>query len=281
MLPGVYGFTWDAGNLIFLGIFFAVTAVIAGTVSLAAVRAHRHHRLKNHGSIAWLRDFHDLPQSARVCRHVLTGELRERTCPNAFDCRVCDRHREFLQSYEENGDGRGPKDPLRPARVPGFRMPLDRLYHRGHAWVKMEADGLATVGLDEFAGRVFGTPDEVELPPVGTHLHANRPGWKIRRRGTGVRVLAPLDGTIVATGGPEKGWYLKVQPPATIDTRHLLHGDEVQQWISAELERLRGLMRGAQAIPMLADGGEPAADIAAAAPEADWDGIWGEVFLEP
>ncbi len=75
MFPGVYGFTWDAGNVIFLGIFFTVAAVIAGTLGLAVKRAYKDHAMKKHEMIRWHRDFHDLPQRARTCRHVLTGEL--------------------------------------------------------------------------------------------------------------------------------------------------------------------------------------------------------------
>ncbi len=68
---------------------------------------------------------------------------------------------------------------------------------------------------------------------------------------------------------------------AAIDTRHLLHGAEVQPWITAEMERLRTPLRGPDFLPTLTDGGEPVADCTRSAPEADWDGIWGEMFLEP
>ena len=60
---------------IFLGIFFTVAAIIAGTVTLAAVRAYKDHVFMKHEAIQWMGDFHDLPQSARVCRHVLTTLL--------------------------------------------------------------------------------------------------------------------------------------------------------------------------------------------------------------
>ncbi len=213
--------------------------------------------MKKHETIQWLGDFHDLPQGARTCRHVLTGELQERTCPNGFDCRGCDLHQRLLK---------GEKDALQPAQASGFQMPLDRLYHRGHTWVKLEADGTATVGLDDFSLRLFGTPDTIDLPPVGTQVHVNRPGWIMHKRDSVVRILSPVDGSVIEIGGPEQGWYLRVRPLAPgIDTRHLLHGEEVRLWIAGEMERLRAHLQGVDLAPTL----------------ADWDGIWGEMFLEP
>ena len=75
MFPGVYGFTWDAGNLIFLGLFFCVAVVIASTVTLAAVRAARDLRRHREEAIRWQEDFHDLPEPLRRCRHELSGAL--------------------------------------------------------------------------------------------------------------------------------------------------------------------------------------------------------------
>lgn len=282
MFPGVYGFTWDIGNIVFLGIFFTVAAIIAGTITLAAVRAYKDHLLKKHEAIQWMEDFHDLPQRARVCRHVLTGELKQRTCPHGFDCRVCDQHEALVKNSQTNeAVPREKKAAPQPVLASGFRMPVDRLYHRGHTWVRLETDGTATVGLDDFCTRLFGRPEKIDLPSVGTQLHVNRAGWKVHSRGSTVRILSPIDGTVVETGSPEQGWYLRIRPLASIDTRHLLHGDEVQAWIAGELERLRASLRGAGLVPLLADGGEVVADLPASIPDADWDGVWGEMFLEP
>ena len=282
MFPWVYGFSWDAGNVIFLGIFFMVIVVITGTFALAAVRAYRDQRMRKHESIKWHQDFHDLPQAARTCRHVLNGELRGRDCPNGFDCRGCELHQQIEQRSDADAPVGNRKNGSRPDLVAGFQMPLDRLYHRGHSWVRMEADGTATVGLDDFAARMFGKPEKVDLPPVGTHLHVNRPGWKMRRKGAVVRVLSPVDGSVLATGGPAQGWYLRVRPlTSSLDTRHLLHGEEVYCWIANEMKRVGHFLRNTKGVPTLADGGEPLADIPVSSPDADWDGIWGEVFLEP
>jgi hypothetical protein len=87
---------------------------------------------------------------------------------------------------------------------------------------------------------------------------------------------------VVATGGPEQGWYLMVKPEdAAIDLRHLLTGSEVRPWLMRELERLQLALSSHPAAPALADGGVPVTDIAAGYPETDWDAVCGLMFLEP
>ena len=96
----------------------------------------------------------------------------------------------------------------------GLKYPATNFYHRGHAWVREEPDGTVTVGLDDFASRLTGRPDSVALPPVGTKLQANGAGRRMSRNGAEVRILAPVDGEVLAIGGPDEGFYLKLRPLA-------------------------------------------------------------------
>ena len=122
----------------------------------------------------------------------------------------------------------------------GFTMPLDRYYHRGHAWVKYEGEGMYLVGLDDFGKRMIGTPDAVELPAVGTPLTANGTGAIFKKERASLRLLSPINGVVVESGTADGGWLLKVRggnPEA--QTRHLLRGDEIRPWILRELEQLQ------------------------------------------
>ena len=165
----------------------------------------------------------------------------------------------------------------------GMAFPLDRFYHRGHAWAHPEPDGTVTVGLDELGSRLFGTPDAVELPRPGAHVEANGTAFRVHKRDANVRVLSPVDGEVVETGGADRGWYLRVRPTATGEPafRHLLRGAEIQPWLLREMERLQLVLAAPDGAPSLADGGVPVADIAASYPKADWDAVCGEMFLEP
>ena len=252
---------------IFLGAFFSVLTIVSVTLLSALWRSRRPKRQEAH--LRWHSDFHDLPPADRACRHALTGEFQRRECPNAFDCRGCGTHPKLKQATLGGAE----------AEIFGMAFPLDRFYHRGHTWARVEPDGAVTVGLDELGKRLVGAPDAVDLPAPGVRVHANGTAFRVKRRGTDVRVLSPVDGEVLETGGPGRDWYLKVRPENTNFT-HLLRGEEIRPWMLREIERLQ-LALSAEGAPTLADGGVPVADIPASCPEADWDAVCGEMFLAP
>jgi hypothetical protein len=278
MFPWNYGFHFGTASYIFLGAFYTVLVVVGTTVLKALWRSNRALAKGKAEDVRWHADFHDLPAADRSCRHVLTGELASRECPNAFDCRHCETHAKLVALHPVEVAAPGAETDLF-----GMSFPLDRMYHRGHTWARPEADGTVTVGLDDLGARLLGRPDAVDLPAPGTCVHANGTAFRIHKREADVRVLSPVDGEVVETGGADSGFFLRVKPLAgTIDMRHLLRGAEVRPWLMRELERLQLAltMEGATA-PSLADGGVPVADIAAAYPQTDWDAVCGEMFLEP
>jgi hypothetical protein len=280
MFPGVYEFHWDAGHLIFLGAFYGVLLLLAAVLAAALARAADDLRRGREEEIRWRGDFSALPASSRSCRHEIAGEIARRPCPNGFDCRTCDGHARFLQGAPE-GRSRPGGTIRKEEPIHGLRMPLDRLYHRGHTWVRWEQDATVTVGLDDFGARLLGEPEEVQLPSPGSRLRLHGTGFRIRSRGVAVRILSPLDGVVVERGDPEKGWYLRVRPAASSDLRHLLGGEEIRPWVVRELERLQQWAGGRSPRPALADGGSPVAELASVFPEEARDRILGEIFLDP
>jgi glycine cleavage system H lipoate-binding protein len=276
VFPFIYEFHWTPVHIIFLGIFFSVAILIVTTVSLALLRAFRAFQQQHQEAIQWEVEFEDLPAVARTCRHQIAGEIAHRTCNHEFDCRSCAVHPTFLA---KNAPALAPVGSAES--LYGFTMPLDRYYHRGHTWVKHEGDGVYTIGMDDFGGRMIGTPDGVELPSVGTPLNANGTAWILRKGKAALRVLSPVDGVVLATGTQEDGWTLKIQGGAPeIETAHLLRGNEVKPWIMRELERLQMAVSPDGVGMSLADGGELVHDMWKQAPQVDWDGVWGEMFLQ-
>ena len=130
--------------------------------------------------------------------------------------------------------------------------------------------------------RLVAGPEAIELPAIGTHIQTNGTAWHVRKRGADVRILSPLDGEVVETGVPQDGWVLKVKPDGgQFDARHLLRGAEIRPWIKREMERLQAALAPANHLPTMADGGVPMDDIAAGYPDADWDAVCSEIFLQP
>lgn len=265
MFPWNYGFHWTSGSVVFLGAFYGVLVVVAATVLAALWRSRRALAGKRTEEIRWRSEFLDLPPRDRSCRHMLTGELRHRECLDTFDCRHCETHARFV-----------PGEPAATPHAPdeeilGMAFPLDRFYHRGHTWARPEADGTITIGLDELGRRLLGAPDRIELPRVGTRIHANGTGWRVRKGKAIIRLRAPVDGEVVDTGGPECGWTLRVKPPkGRADFRHLLVPCEIKPWLLREAERLQ-LALAPAGVPTLADGGAMVPDLSAVGAEADWN----------
>ncbi|HWQ52693.1 MAG TPA: hypothetical protein VN442_03350 [Bryobacteraceae bacterium] len=261
MLPNVYGFQWSAGHLIFLGAFFVVGTIIAITLAMALVRSLRDkgHKVE---TIRWKSEFGDLPERDRACRHQFDGRLPGRVCGNGFDCRLCAKHAEI---------------------APGTAAaePKERYHHRGHTWAQPQPDGTVLVGLDDLATSLTGTPERLDLPAPGTRVQVNGTAWRMERNGASARVLSPVDGKVVETGDSGRGWYLKIRPD-NVDFRHLLRGREARAWLQREMDRMGALLPAPAVVgPTMADGGELVEDAAKAMPEADWDAVWGGLFLQP
>jgi hypothetical protein len=281
MFPWSPEFAWDASHLVFFGALYSVVAAIAAALALAGWRAWRDARAGRAPAVAWHADFEDLPASARACRHQLTGEAPGRVCENAFDCRQCAGHPVFEALRERRSAASGEDADAARAVSLGFDLPLDRFYHRGHTWVRLESDGTVTVGLDEMARRLVGLPEAVERPAAGTRLLLNGALARIRTGLGEVRVLSPIDGTVVATAGSGRELGVRLVPLAPLDARHLLWGREARLWALRELERLERTLGPVGQAPALADGGELVADIGAALPAEQYDALLGEMLLEP
>jgi glycine cleavage system H lipoate-binding protein len=159
-------------------------------------------------------------------------------------------------------------------------VPLDRYYHRGHTWVKPEADGTLTVGLDEMGRRLIGPPDVLELPAEGSELREHAPAARIRKKGSEVQVMAPVSGRVVSVAEPGEGWWLRVRPAEGQQLSHLLRGAEVSAWYRQELERLELALGRPGAAPALADGGVLMEDLSEVCPPGQWDAVCGALFLD-
>ncbi len=277
MFPWVYGFKWTAFHLIFLGVFFSVISIVLFTVAKALLRTGRDFITRHKEKVMWEATFEDLPKPARACRHSMTGQIGDRICPNGFDCRLCVTH-EGLLSASTNSPGADTM-PGTVEKMLGFDLPLDRYYHRGHTWARPEEDGTITVGIDNFGARLAGSPDRVDLPPVGSAVEVNGTAWKFIRNGKSARILSPVDGEVLELGGWKQDWFLRIKPKS-FDLRHLLRGKEVRPWMLREIERMEKLMSTTVVGETLADGGTLVDDIPGML-KADVDLLWGEMFLQP
>ena len=173
-----------------------------------------------------------------------------------------------------------------------FEMPDGLQFHPGHTWARA-GNGLATVGIDDFAQKLVGQVTGIELPEVGTAVRQGEPALRIRAEGMEpVDLLSPLDGEVVtvnprvlqdptrANGDPYgDGWLFMLRPSRLAsNARQLLAGPLARKWmegVSEALDRHRSPELGALA----QDGGVPIRGIAQElAPEMP-DRLAREFFL--
>jgi glycine cleavage system H lipoate-binding protein len=269
MFPWVDGFHWSPGHIIFLSLFFAVVLTILSTLIRAVWRTASDFQTHRATEMCWRLNFAELPEAERTCRHQFAGRVPHRTCDNAFDCRHCAQYEHFAALPAKNSSWNV-----------GLNLPDNLLYHRGHTWVRPEDDGTLTVGLDDFAHHLIGHPDSVQLPAKGSKTETNGIAWRMMKNGHEIRVRAPLDGTVVATGGNKDDWYVKLRPQKPANLRHLLRGAEAAGWLSGEIERLQRQFSAPDAQHCLADGGTLLPELMDAMPAKDWDAVLAATFLE-
>lgn len=77
-----------------------------------------------------------------------------------------------------------------------MKLPEDRLYSRGHAWVKETESGTYRLGIDHYAASLLAEIDSIVFPQAGTSSVRDNPcAWIICDGGT-IAVQSPLNGRI-------------------------------------------------------------------------------------
>jgi glycine cleavage system H lipoate-binding protein len=168
-----------------------------------------------------------------------------------------------------------------------FPIPLDRLFHRGHAWARPDPGGLVTVGLDGFAAKLVGPLAAVALPQVGTAVGQGERAWRlVADDGRAIEMLSPLDGTIAEintelASTPEatqvdpygRGWLFRLRPQRLrANSTNLLSGATARRWMDdavAGLQRTLSPELGALA----QDGGVPVTGMARIIDPEHWDSL--------
>lgn len=173
-----------------------------------------------------------------------------------------------------------------------FSVPEGLYFHRGHTWAVPESEGVYRVGLDDFAQRLVGRPDAVDLPRAGAVVESGTPGLKLKFDGHAVKVLSPVGGEVVETN-PEvlrdpkvvnddpygNGWLMKVRVPRPASAlSNLLSGRLARAWMDEAAETLSGLM-GPKLGPVLQDGGVPVSGFARELSPQEWTRIAEQLLL--
>lgn len=227
---------------------------------------------------------------SRRCRHMLSGYVPVKYCSHNFECATC----EYDQLIEDEVRTMEAEDPM-VELVAGFALAPGYYYHRGHTWSRVEYGGQIRVGLDDFAARLFGPAEALELPGLGAAVSLGQPEMALFRDGRRAALSSPVRGIVVAQNPklrtrPElvnhspygAGWLMILQPAAMIkDLRFLMFGRQVEEWLDREAERLGDMTSRESGFRLAATGGRMVNDIFGSMPELDWNELEREFLLNP
>ena len=124
--------------------------------------------------------------------------------------------------------------------------PHDLKYTSSHEWVKLEADGTATVGITFHAQEMLGDVVFVENPAVGRKVVKGEECGVIESVKAAADIYAPVSGEIVAANSeladaperinqdPYAAWMFRVKPSTPGELGELLDATAYQEIAAAE-----------------------------------------------
>ena len=113
-----------------------------------------------------------------------------------------------------------------------------------HAWVRIEEDGMAVVGISEYAQEQLGDVVYVQLPDIGRDLQQGEDCTMLESVKTTSDVKCPMSGRVIEVNellldAPEKlneaplaeGWLFKLEPADEAEFDDLMDGEDYEDFV--------------------------------------------------
>jgi glycine cleavage system H protein len=172
-----------------------------------------------------------------------------------------------------------------------FRLPEEIYYHLGHSWAAPEGKNLVKVGVNDFAQKLVGKINAIQLPGIGSTIHQGDKGWTLEVDSKKIDMLSPVDGKVVAINErivdspedinkyPYVSWLMKVESPRfSANKKQLLTGALAGKWMEEVRENLLSRMSYDLGL-VYQDGGLLVDGMARSLDKDKWDEIVKEFFL--
>lgn len=135
------------------------------------------------------------------------------------------------------------------ALIEGYNFPDELYYHKDHAWIKVETDGMVRIGMNDFYQKSAGDTTYIDLPFEGDSVTQGETCGKIQSAKWVGKLVSPVSGEIIQVNNDleddctlinkspyENGWIMVLKPSRLNDEmKHLFHGTQVEQWIKKEI----------------------------------------------
>jgi glycine cleavage system H protein len=125
-----------------------------------------------------------------------------------------------------------------------MNVPTELRYTKTHEWVRLDKNGVATIGITDFAQEQLGDLTYVELPGVGDNVEAQSEVAVVESVKAAADIYAPVAGTIAEVNKkleeqPElintdpfgDGWIFKLRPDDASEIDMLLDADGYEDMI--------------------------------------------------
>jgi glycine cleavage system H lipoate-binding protein len=230
--------------------------------------------------VFWKDRLKELLPSRRPCLHHMKGRIEFRACTHEYVCGNCEFDQYFQDQYTVHAFVR----PVDFLDVQGFKIPQGYYLHQGHCWAKLEEGSEVRLGIDDFALRLLGPPDQIKAPLVGKEIQQNRSDILMNRGKFEAKVLSPVSGIVTAVNSKlreqgnvanedpySEGWVLRIHTHnLRQDLKNLMIGEETETFYSQEIHRLYGVIED-ETGPLAVDGGKLHNDIFGNLPQLGWE----------
>ena len=156
----------------------------------------------------------------------------------------------------------------------------------------MPESGFIKVGVDDFAQKMIGHIDAVDVPPVGSSVEQGVVGWKFNVDSKTIDVLSPVRGEVVEVNNsvfenPDlinqdpygQGWLMRIKPfGGDTNFRNLLTQALARVWTGMSVDALMERIGGEVGM-VYQDGGTPVSGIARALDPDDWESLVKKFLL--
>ncbi len=78
-----------------------------------------------------------------------------------------------------------------------FAIPGGVFISKGHTWAALEQEGNVKIGLDDFARKIIGSIDSIELPNPGMKVHIGQMLFNVRKGQRKIPFTSPISGKVV------------------------------------------------------------------------------------
>lgn len=132
-----------------------------------------------------------------------------------------------------------------------INVPAGVFISPSHTWISLEMNGIVRVGIDDFAQKILGPFEEIELPTPGQKIEKGAPLFSVKKGTHRLSMLSAISGTVVSQNSElidhidyiqmkpyELGWVCKVEPSNLPNDLHaLIIGADSVTWYQKEIEK--------------------------------------------